>query len=377
MQETPIVKPSRTRARLESAWNNKSDRPLVLGTYSISMLAKLTAGEYARRLLSKTPYEFPAYLGWSGNRMGDALLDEAGIPKAAREFNLHMPNPPVALSGHPDGVDVDTETMTITVLETKRFTFPTPKAVEEARKQALAYAALLDKRLRMEPPGVMVSFDSPPWGSGETFWIMSGEYKFNIQVIVAGAFEPEIHDMEAPPALLRSVLAEFFTKALMVHGSAEAGNTELADKWDREHSKERPVEDWSSPPEPIPDLLAELAHAKAQRETCEAAEEGARARLRDAMKAARLAKTVGSGISAAWVPKKQIDHDKLTKFLADHGRSIEQFHIERVVREVDYAAINGVLIDIGVAGLEDFKTQVVREDFTVRSAGKKTMKGDV
>lgn len=377
----------RTRERLEQAWSNRSERPLAVGTYSVSMLAKLSAGEYARRLISKEPSDFPAYLGWSGNKMGEALLDEAGIPKEAREFNLYFLVGDVALSGHPDGIDFDDEAKTVTGVECKRFTFPTPKTIEEATRQDLCYLAMFRTALIVARGrgDAMHAFTYPPWSPNHpgsvTFPTGLADYRFVAQVLVAGAFEPEIHDVSASPELLTEVLQEFYAKAQAIHASALAGTTDAADAWDRQHAKERPVEDWANPPPEVDEAMKGLADAKFAADAAEAQEETARKKARDALRAANLTKSVAHGISASWVQTKTTDQEAVDAFLQAQGKKVADFEVERVVpelivpehveRTLDAAAFEAFLALKGKP-MDEFKTKVLSEKFTVRSAGRKS-----
>lgn len=372
----------RTRARLEKAWADRSERPMAVGTYSVSMLAKLTAGVYARRLIRKEPSDFPAYLGWSGNRMGDALLEEAGVPPAAREFNLYYKLGDVALSGHPDGVDVDDEAKTVTVLECKRLTFPTPATVEQAKRQGLCYAAMFRTALvvRRGQGEARAEFTYPPWLKAAPpnigFGVQLADYRYVVEVPVAGAWEGEIDDTPASPELLGEVLQEFYAKAQAIHESAVAGTTDAADAWDRLHAKERPVVDWANPPPAIDEAMKKLADAKFAADAAEATEETARAKARDALRDAGLTTSVAYGISASWVQEKTTDQAAVDAFLQAQGKKVVDFEVERVIpehveRTLDAAAFEAFL-DLKGKPLDEFKTKVVKEKFTVRSAGRKS-----
>lgn len=367
---------NRTRERLEAAWATKSERPLAVGTYSISLLAKVSAGAYARRLISNEPSDFPAFLGFSGNAMGEKLLDAAGVPSDSREFNLHFGLGGIALSGHPDGIVQDDEAKTVTVLESKRLTFPTPDAIEKATRQALCYAAMFRTALvvRRGQGESHAEFSYPSWFKAAPskigFPVELADYAFNVQVVVAGAFEGEIHDVPASPELLGEVLQEFYAKAQAIHASALAGNTDAAEAWDRKAAKERPVTEWAESPEAVTNLLPLLAEAKARAEAAESEEEKIRAELRDAMRAANLTKAVGSGLSASWVQKKTTDPEAVAQFVAAAGKKVSDFEVERVVREVDQAALDAFLASNGMP-MENFKTKVYQESFVVRAAGRK------
>lgn len=375
-----VAKVPPTRVRLEAAWAKKSERPLAVGTYSVSMLAKVTAKVYAHRLITQEPSDFPTYLGWSGNRMGDALLDEAGVSRTAREFNLFYKLGDVGLSGHPDGVLSDEENKLLTVLECKRLTFPTPDAVEMAKRQALCYAAMFRTALLVHRGrgDAEAKFGFPPWhgesGDAVVFPVGLADYRYLVEVLVAGAFEPEIHDVPATPELLGEVLQEFYSKAQAIHDSALAGNTDAAEAWDRVHARERPVQDWGNPPPIVDEAMKELAKTKFAADAAVAAEETARAKARDALRAANLSKSVAHGISASWVQKKTTNQDAVNAFLESHGKKVTDFEVERVVpehviRELDEAAVEGFL---GLHGkpLDEFKTKVYQESFVVRAAGR-------
>lgn len=372
---------NRTRERLEAAWATKSERPLAVGTYSISLLAKVSAGAYARRLISNEPSDFPAFLGFSGNAMGEKLLDAAGVPSDSREFNLHFGLGGIALSGHPDGIVQDDEAKTVTVLESKRLTFPTPDAIEKATRQALCYAAMFRTALvvRRGQGESHAEFSYPSWFKAAPskigFPVELADYAFNVQVVVAGAFEGEIHDVPASPELLGEVLQEFYAKAQAVHKSALSGSPDAADAWDRKAAKERPVQDWSHPPPAVEEAMKQLAEAKFAADAAAATEETARANARDALRAANLTKSVGFGISASWVEKKTTDPDAMNAFLEAQGKKVADFEVERVIpehveRTLDAAALESFLALKGKP-LDEFKTKVWQESFVVRAAGRK------
>lgn len=368
---------NRTRAALEAAWAAKSERPLAVGLYSVSLLAKISAGSYARRILSREPSSFPPFLSFSGNAMGEKMLDVAGVRPEDREFNLYYNLNGIAMSGHPDGTSFDDEARTVTVLETKRLTFPTPEAIEQATRQALAYAALFRTTLIVNRGRGerMAHFDYPPWHmtapSGISFPVELADYAFNVQIVVAGAFEGEIHDVAASPELLGEVLREFYSKAQAIHESALAGTPTAADAWDARNARERPVESWAEPPAAIEALLATLATAKRDADSSAAHEEAVRAELRDAMRAANVRRAVGSGISAAWVEKRfgrVVDEEALRAFLASNGKTVADFEVERTIREVDQDALAEYLTS-QEKPLAEFETVKTREDFVVRASG--------